>query len=105
MPVPKKPNKRRSNKVKSVANPSAEPSSTDIAYQRFIQAQSLRGQIKDKMGDVFEEIKEFDESLSLWTSTGKDLNGRCSIQSMGKVLEWAFHSDIKRYPELWLREG
>jgi hypothetical protein len=102
--VPKKPNKRRK---KTSAKQLPEPKSMtvqEIQYQRFIQATSIREQIKANVGDIFTDIPQFETHLSAWASTGRDLTGKCEIPRIGKEMEWRFHSDIKKYPEVWFRE-
>jgi len=102
--VPKKPNKRRSKKkdTSSMTKPSNPP--IDEGYQRFLQASALRKQIEDKLGDIFSEISPFERSLSEWASTGMNKHGTCEVPRLQKIMEWQFHSNINKYPEVWFRD-
>jgi hypothetical protein len=101
--VPKKPNKRRSKKKVNSSNLKPLSSSED-GYQRFLQANAIRKQIKDNLGDIFSEISPFEISLSEWTSKGIDKHGTCEVSRLGKIMEWKLHSDVNKYPEVWFRD-
>lgn len=102
MPVPKKPRKHPKKKG-NTGSTNVATEVEDLSYQRFLQANSILKQIKDNIGDILGTIPSFETSLSVWVKTGKDLRGSCEIESMDKYLHWAFHSDIRKYPEVWLR--
>lgn len=101
--VPNKPNKRRPKKKgdSSILKPS---NSTDDGYQRFLQANAIRKQIRDNLGDIFSEISPFERSLSAWTNVGMNKQGACEVPSLGKTMEWRFHLEIHKYPEVWFRD-
>jgi hypothetical protein len=104
--VPKKPNKRKTKKPKAIpsAHRDLETSQNNIGFQRFLQANALRKQIKDNLGDIFSEISPFEDHLSKWASTGRDLQGSCEIPRLEKIMEWRLHSNISKYPEVWFKE-
>lgn len=102
--VPKKPNKRRTKKKRSSSDTNASNSHSNDGYQRFLQASALRKQIQDKLGDIFSEISPFEISLSEWTTTGLNKNGTCEVSRLQKIMEWKFHSNINKYPEVWFRD-
>lgn len=97
--VLKKPTKRK-EKTQRVNLRTDE----EVGFQRFLQANAIRKQIKDSVGDILNEIPLFEASLSRWTSTGKEMRSSCEIVRRGKQMEWAFHSDIRMYPEVWFRD-
>ena len=101
--VPKKPNRRRHKKTKTQTNTPNGMGQED-SYQRFLQASAIREQIRKNLGDIFDEIKMFDTSLSKWTATGKESQGKCEIPTLNKEMEWRLHSDIRKYPEVWFRD-
>lgn len=102
--VPKKPNKRRGRK-KTKSQASIKPNvSSDHDYQRFLQASAIRTQIKNNLGDIFTEISPFEESLSNWASSGIECSGTCEIPRLQIMIKWRFHSEITKYPEVWLSD-
>jgi len=102
--VPKKPNKRRKKDKSSSVPVSSASNPNDEAYQRFLQANAIRKQIKDNVGDIFPDIPRFETSLSEWASTGISKHGTCEVPRLQRVMEWQFHSDIRKYPEVWFRD-
>lgn len=104
--VPNKPNKRRSKKQENTPSVPVRSSvdSNDEAYQRFLQANAIRKQIKDNVGDIFSEIPRFELSLTDWVSTGIRKHGTCEVPRLQRVMEWLFHPDIRKYPEVWFRD-
>lgn len=101
--VPKKPNKRRNTKKSSSTE--TQVNVGDIGYKRILQANAIREQIRKNLGDIFNEISSFELTLASWASTGKSAQGKCEIPSLEKELEWRLHSDILKYPEVWVRDN
>lgn len=101
--VPKKPNKRRKKKTTNPNKNTNPDLHVDLGYQRFLQANAIREQIRKNIGDIFDDLTQFESSLTLWTSTGKDAQGKCEIPRLQKEMEWRFHSNIMKYPEVWFR--
>lgn len=102
--IPRKPKKRRSKKKTSHVSTIPPSDTNNEAYQRFLQANAIRKQIKDNIGDIFPEIPRFEISLSEWASTGIHKHGTCEVPRLQRVMEWQFHSDIRKYPEVWFRD-
>lgn len=104
MVVPKKPNRRKFKKSRAQDPPPSPTDPHNMKLQRFFQANSLRKQIEEKLPKIIPEIGSFDNALKEWVSYGKETSGSCSVNSMKKTLKWVLHSDIRQYPEMWLKD-
>lgn len=102
MVVPKKPNRRKHKKQRTEKSSPNDPH--NIKLQRFFQANSLHKQIEEKLPDIIPEIGAFEMALKDWVSYGKETSGSCSVDSLHKTLYWVLHSDIRQYPEMWLKD-
>ena len=108
MPPPlkgQKPNKRR-----KPAKISKEPSERDVInmenqkkLERVNQAVTIRQRIVEKAGDILHEISQFEKDMSTWVLSGEDISGSGRIASASRNIEWNFHSDITKFPEVWIR--
>lgn len=104
MPVPKKPNKRRSKKTKHVMTPEEKTRFIQsLRLRRQEQANAIRKQIQDNAGDILHELPLFTGTLDDWVQYGKMKQGTEYIASADRDIEWRFHDTISRVPEVWIR--
>lgn len=104
MPVPKKPNRRRHKKTRHVKT-TEELVREENAHRlrRNDQAVAIRDKIVRNVGDVLDEIPPFISDLTHWVRYGGFKQGKYTIESIGRTMEWVLHNNITRVPEVWIR--
>lgn len=104
MPVPKKPNRRRTKKTRHVMTPEEEAQHSHILHlRRHDQAIAIRNKIVGGAGDILHEIPMFLDALGDWVRYGRMRQGKCHIASANRTMEWILHDNISRVPEVWIR--
>jgi hypothetical protein len=99
-------NKKKSKK--NVREPKKPPQKSqremeELKLQRMNQAVALKVNIERNLGNVEKEFAILYEDLDKWILEGIEIKNSAFHPILEKNVEWAFHSDIKKYPEIWIR--
>lgn len=100
--------KKQRNTKKNVGaagtgTPPPRPNTDQYRFDRMFQAEAIRKQIQDNVGNIFHEIPDFEKDLREWVVTSEPKEGTCWVPMAGRTMEWKLHSDIRKYPQVWFR--